>query len=604
MSKVYIATRIDFAAVIHLRPILMGLWCIPSRMDDQLIQDYVSELPVLSSEEFINYEYIKNLYIKLIPLISSNLNKLHGIKLKDLQWETIIGYWLTTILNPLWDRWNRVEQVNKLSPNAEIIVCSRPLDFDPRFKNMEDKRFGYSEYFNSFIYENIISYFPNLSCRQISEPIQSEVRPTENPITKVFLRSQYLLPWFKNALKRNLFNAFIRRTRLLARQEVFIVASWLSLRALLSLSWKVKRIVIPNNIAFPPPNIRIINSNIDPVYISNFVPRNSFEEFLRTNLFSLFPSSILGDFQNQLQYIKDENLDFIPKVTLSNLHHCTGYDYVRIWFGLYGNKKGQLYVMQHGGTYGQFNFQWSEFFEQRVARKFLCWGWADLNENQTKYINVPALRLCKISLPNISKNKGPILLLLSPELRMTGLPLLSQPYNSNLQKLYLNRIFEFTRQLDKTNLEKLKLRPQSNYLEMTSEYLKKYGPSLSLDDHKSAHKLSKAFVLISTYNGTNSLECLKSGRPTIFFWDRRYSNYAQGAQPYLNELERTGVLQYEPSEAAALLNRDPASLLRWWQSTEVQKAICAYLTKFGDSSGGAKKWASIVSKLYLIESEK
>jgi putative transferase (TIGR04331 family) len=604
MSEVYIATKVNFSEVLHLRPILMGLWCLPSNMSDQQLQNYVSELTVLFSEEFINDEYIQSLYIRLIPLISSNLNKYHGITLKDLQWETIVGYWLITIINPLLDRWNRVEQVSELSPNSEILVCSRPLDYEPRFENMEDKRFGNSEHFNSFIYEEIISYFPNLSCRQISEPTEIGSRSTRYPLIRILSKSVYLLPWLKSALKRALFNSFFRRTRLFSNQEVFIIASWLPLRALIYLSWKAKRVIIPNNLTFPPPNTRITKSKVDSVYLSGFTPQNSFEEFLRIHLFSLFPSSLLGDFQSQIQYIKNKNLDFIPKVTLSNLQHCTGYDYVRIWFGLYGNSKHQLYVMQHGGAYGQFKFHWSAFYEQRIAKKFLSWGWAVLSEDQTKFTDVPALRLCKVKSPVIRKKMGPILVLLSPELRMTGLPLPSQPYNSNLQKLYLDRIFELSQKLDESKFDMLKIRPQSNYFQMTSDYLKKNSPGLSLEDQRSPYQLSKAFVLISTYNGTNSLECLKSGRPTIFFWDKRYASYTQGAQLYLDELARTGVLQYESSGVAELLNQDSTHILSWWHSAEVQKAVSAYLAKFGDTSGGAKKWASTVSELYHLEIEK
>jgi putative transferase (TIGR04331 family) len=175
---------------------------------------------------------------------------------------------------------------------------------------------------------------------------------------------------------------------------------------------------------------------------------------------------------------------------------------------------------------------------------------------------------------------------------------------SKFMMIVSKNIFEFFQKLDESKFDMLKIRPQSNYFQMTSDYLEKNSPRLSLEDQRSPFQLSKAFVLISTYNGTNSLECLKSGRPTIFFWDKRYASYAQEAQPYLDELARTGVLQYESSGAAELLNQDSTHILRWWHSAEVQKAVSAYLAKFGDTSGGAKKWASTVSELYHLEIEK
>jgi putative transferase (TIGR04331 family) len=611
MSVIYIATRLDFSQVLQLNPTLMGLWCLPFEKGNPKIRSHISELSVLPSKEFLDDDYVRDLYVRLIPEISAKLNSLHGIRLSNLQWETILGYWLITILNPLFDRWKRIEHVSELSSKAEVLVCNRPTDFDPSLENMEDKKFGSDDYFNSYVYEKIIDYFPNIQCRQSGEPIQEvdnrslgSKHRIETLRKKIVVKKGYFLPWVLSTFIRALFDTLFRRTRIIKKQEIFIVANWLPIRAMLKLSIKCKKIVIPNNLTFPQPKLLKSGKVLGAVVLQNFEPQSRFEEFLRLNLFTFFPSSILGDFQSQIQFIKRNNLDFTPKLTLSNLEHCTGADYVRIWFGLYGNSEGQLHILQHGGGYGQFKSHWSAFLEQRIARKFLCWGWASLSSDQTKYINIPALRLNKPNSPVARNTEVEILLLLSPELRFTSLPLPSQPYNSNLHKAYLDHISEMIGKLDKTALEKLKIRAQSSYFPMTNEYFKTHHPNISLAYEQGSPEFSSASLLISTYNGTNSLECLKSGQPTIYFWDKRYSDYTEQALPYLNELARTGVLQTDPAKAAELLNMDSSSLLTWWNSIDVQSAINSYLSKFGETEGGIEKWSSIIWDLYKHEEKR
>ena len=87
--------------------IFLGNWC---KNFDYLINDnkVVNYHWDNRSKLKDDYNYINDLYEKLIPKISKTLNKLHSKSYSDDYWRIILGYWLFYYLSVNIDRWENI----------------------------------------------------------------------------------------------------------------------------------------------------------------------------------------------------------------------------------------------------------------------------------------------------------------------------------------------------------------------------------------------------------------------------------------------------------------------------------------------------------------
>ena len=87
-------------------------------------------------------------------------------------------------------------------------------------------------------------------------------------------------------------------------------------------------------------------------------------------------------------------------------------------------------------------------------------------------------------------------------------------------------------------------------------------------------------LLISTYNGTNNLEALAMGVPTVKFWNPEVWPLRDSAKPYFDELLSVGVYHEEPESAAAHVERVWDDVDGWWKSGEVVEAVRSFTDRF------------------------
>ena len=587
----YIATGLDLENFPTGKINIIGEWCLSvdprvRRSDHEFVVEQLS--PNFSYDE----KYIKSLYERLLPSLSQTLNNFHRMNLTNHQWETVIGYWLLTMIHPLHDRWRRICSIQESNSSAELYICRRSAEFDPRMTSMNDKRIGECHEFNSFIYEKLSTNFKSINVKYIDSEKANDPKPQLGIKTRVRgeIHKAKLLALSSIIL-------IYKRINIIKKQRYFLSSSFIPISTQIRLAKRLRSPVFLNylnNMIFE--YIKLATDQTfairEEIKLENFFCTNEFEEFICNFLLSFAPKSILEDFSEHLSTLDELNLNFHPEITISEMIHATGPDLARIWMGMYGNDKKQLIVLQHGGAYGHYRLMWSYFFESRISAFFMSWGWA-MYSNSESVKNIPALRISRIKLKLRDHASNKILVLLPPEFNYPHLFFPTQPMDANQTRSHLEFIAQFIEQFISYEYIRFYIKSQKAKNDIARLIFSKFQ-GINLVSNTKSSELNTFGLLISTYAGTNSVECLVSGTPTIFLWEDAYCNFADEVSHIMMALESAGVLHRNPLSASKIAKFGPEQLQDWWTSTEVQSAVETYLYYFGRLNGGSKIWTDVL----------
>ncbi len=139
---------------------LLGSWCAPFNYEKHLKNRVFFIQPHHwsdSKKKAKDYDYIGDLYERVVYQLSESLNHYHGVNYSNRYWRIVLGPWLISYLPLIWDRWEvlRVafDSCNKFkikaygSDNLPIPSC-----YD------EYSSYFQSDLWNHFIFLDIINY--------------------------------------------------------------------------------------------------------------------------------------------------------------------------------------------------------------------------------------------------------------------------------------------------------------------------------------------------------------------------------------------------------------------------------------------------------------
>ncbi|GAX62916.1 sphingosine kinase and enzymes related to eukaryotic diacylglycerol kinase [Candidatus Scalindua japonica] len=112
---------------------------------------------------------------------------------------------------------------------------------------------------------------------------------------------------------------------------------------------------------------------------------------------------------------------------------------------------------------------------------------------------------------------------------------------------------------------------QYGWLEKELDLIKKY-PEIEINQKGKLIELLKSVKLyICDHQGTSFMEALVVNTPTIIFWDNQYAN-RKGAERSFDILIQSGILFYDPKEAASKVNLIWDDVKGWWMHKDRQQA--------------------------------
>jgi len=308
-------------------------------------------------------------------------------------------------------------------------------------------------------------------------------------------------------------------------------------------------------------------------------PASDFLEVLRTLLPLHLPVALLEGFMSYRKEVLDIPVNR-PKILYSaNALH--GHLTFKLLAAEWCQAGTQLVYHQHGGSIGIDKVHAFEQFESRVADRYYTWGW--------RVEGNPKVRpLCPAQLYS-PKTRKKYLLLSCNDLPTQLYRIQFQPMDARVEILRQETCV-FLSVMSKSR--DLLIRPyvkdySGNFVNM----MRKAAPNAEFDDRsaKSFVRFAQSRLVVHNYLGTGYLETLALNVPTVCFYDPKAYAFRAEAQPFMDDLERVGILHRSGIEAARFVVGLASDPLVWWLKPQVQQARHSFIRNYANFSTDWKR---------------
>ena len=267
--------------------IFLGKWCcLFDRKDKWTKLDYEISNFHWDDRNKLQSDYVKleATYEEFLNELHHYLNKLHKKKYSKRFWRILIGPWLYTSINIIYDRWFMLQKViseegylNKISfkDNKSSLISSNMSEFNSKIESDEWNEALYSLIINKFF----ASYF-NLNY------LDKELKVL-NP--KIELKDSFFLKIAKK-ISNKFANIFSKST------DIFIISSHMSIFRQFLLSLKLNQFPV---FRFKDEKKITVNSEFqlrDAGLSNSFDETDEFDKVLRKILLNIIPQCYLESF--------------------------------------------------------------------------------------------------------------------------------------------------------------------------------------------------------------------------------------------------------------------------------------------------------------------
>lgn len=239
----------------------------------------------------------------------------------------------------------------------------------------------------------------------------------------------------------------------------------------------------------------------------------------------------------------------------------------------------QLLYHQHGGGYGIDRVHSIEEFETRVSDRYYTWGWR-CQEPCVRPLSAPLLNT-----PRRVRNK---FLLICSDFPRVVYRLHFQPMSGSIQIMH-RETCEFLAALP--DCKNWLIRPNPHEYGWGSvDMMRRTAPNAAFDDYRvsSLVRYAESRLVVHSYLGTSWLETLALDIPTVCFFDPDTYVFRDEAQPWIDALERVGILHRSGKVAAQFVANLGNAPEGWWAKPDVQDARQNFVEHYANFATGWK----------------
>ena len=514
-----------------------------------------------------DYLYLEGLYEELLDELYVILNGIHGLNCPKRYWRIIVGPWLGSFVQALFDRWFMLREVvaGNLISNVRLIKHSE-FDFIPN--DMSEFNSLYTNSFwNEFIYGKILD-----GMDIPKETVDINTRLNARPETKsrhgyfryVVTKSKILVVAFLSLLSRN--------------NEYFLISPYLPWR--MNIFLQVKLGQIPKIWQ----KIEVPRGAIDPAkrkWGKEQLRANSeFPELVRYLIPRQIPVCYLEGFRMALDSVSKLPWPKNPKLIFTSNSYSDD-DLFKIWAAKKACGGSPFLIGQHGGNFGMALWSFYEKHQIEVADFFLTWGWG-LGLKKV----IPFFFFKQLKKKIFPSSKG-YALLVGLSIPQFSYHMYSGSVGAGQWQHHFEGMCHFVKELPSVLQDKILIRLDSNdnYFSQKARWRDRF-PRLKFDAGKIPlpFLMKKARLCIGTYNATVYLESMAQNFPTIIFWDPAHWELRDEAKLYFNELKSAGIFHDSPESAAKHLNLIWDDIESWWGSKDVQVARLNFCNRYAKPS--------------------
>lgn len=508
--------------------------------------------------------YLDSLYEKYLKEVGSELNKILVVDHNIDYWRIIIGPWLRSFIEVVYDRYSSLYLAKKTGLVTTVWIC------DTEKNRIISRNFDefislicFDEY-NLYLFSRLVellSIFPYEKKDYVLYPSH------ENSSTSKSTPLKYELDILYEKILPNKINS------------VFFINSYLRNIDLLKINMKMCQ--LPHFGVKPNWYISNVGINYELRQKIKFsCQKDEFEQIFTVLIPEFIPACFIEDYHD-VHKIAHKIYPQSPKV----VYTANGYDdlFFTFWIASMRERGTRLIGTQHGGNFGSSLLLPLEDHQIKICNKYITWGWNKINNSNI--LPVATGKFTSAIREIHSSKMGEIIIIENTFPRYLH-RISCYPFSSS----FVSHIYDMNNMycLLSENVRKI-LRIRL--------YPVDYGWSEAqrwhdLDTHINTDSCGKSYIKqlnesrlsIHTINSTTYLETFVANYPTILFWNPKYNEIRPEAQPYFDKLHDVGILHYTPESAAALINEIYDDPMKWWMQPQIQKAKDEFCWQFARTS--------------------
>jgi putative transferase (TIGR04331 family) len=552
------------------KPVLfLGEWCkLYSCRSDWRSLDYET-VPYHWNDRdklYKDYDYLMDLYEKILNQLSVQLNAFHKVDRTKNYWRIILGPWLSEFIGACFDRWETIAKAFSEYNISETTILEienyRVVPNDM----LQFTSLIVSDEWNHFLYGQILKTIkPNINIHHKELSIYKDKKNDDHTLSlqkKVKINTRFFLERLTG--------------HMLKSSKYFFIDTFLSGADQSKLEISLK--------SFPS---YFLNKNKNDDYCINDNDRNGiniidissneFEEFVTRIISKQIPRAYVEGYKKLLAQVESSQWPSSPKVIMTCGAHI-GNDFFKIWAANKISEGSKLVIGQHASVYGSGKFFAVEEHEIKISDRYFSWGWVDNNV----VANSPA-RIINAKKIFKHDSAGGVLLALTSWPRYCY-HLFASPISSQVLDYATDQITFAQCLLNKTRSHLTVRQYPVDYDWNQKERWKSSFPEVKFDSNRPLYEtMAENRLLVCSSNSSVLMESMSANIPTVIFWNPSHSELRESAAPYFELLVSANILHYSPESAASFINKIWDDVDLWWYSEETQKVRREFCKQFARS---------------------
>ena len=521
-------------------------------LNHRTVSDKILLNKTLSKNEVLeNYEKNLNLFKKILPTLTQDLNHYHGVNYSIKFWSTVVGWWLLDHIKIHRDIYKKLQHIDK-KRISNYLHFNFSYD-ETRLYNFEDSIEKFKDdQWNQFAHQRAMNYFFPF-------------------IKKTFIDKKKIKPKinYNNFIKKILNYIIYLYNYLLTiffLDKIVFLNHYFDFQISKKIFFSLKTIPILKYYYTNEGYLNFINYDLDKRLNNfiNFKPKDDFEDFYYNVLKKDLPIALLENFNQVLKSsIKKYNYKKFDIVVTSQSHFFdTSFKISIAYFREIFNLK--LFIIQHGGSYFFGNMDVHLYWEKNIADLFLTWGTFPNKEN-IKFLGQNRIK-------KINNNPEYILVILD-EINRNYSCYMTPDSNDLLD--YLDDVSILINKLSEKFKVIVRL-PKHN--QFYKKYLIKKNKDLIFDKNSNSFEsYKKSSLVISCAFATSALETISNNIPTIVYIPKKmnYFDFNLHKDELLKEIYFDNYQQ--------ILNKllsNSFSAYDWWNQNYIKNLIKNFLKKY------------------------
>lgn len=532
--------------------------------------------------------YLNEIYEIILLELTKFLNNYHGIQKDSEYYNIILGNWLYHYIHQLYDKYINLKFAFKRYSNLiSYILNGEQYYFPLDYKDYNQCNNSKDEYALQIYSQIVLLLGYRFPIKKLSSPLIQPYQYVVNP------RKSRI----KDILLRNITLVNIKLAKAFNNKSITITNPYFNYKNIeskLQLLLRSRFKIIFDDFLY--------NNSFN--YEIDYKARDKFIKIAHDDEFSyILSNTVLKNIPVLFLELYNNFRDWVLKLPIeksSAFFTSNGLSGTNNIFKFYcAEHRNQILILncQHGGGYGTDNIHSPEAYERFIADIFYTSGWSD--SSQTIPLSIPKFYK-KI---NNKKKTSQILFTINEMSRYVNR---IQFYaKANTYYYYkLPSIYNFINELELREKLLIRISPLNKYGWKTQQRLKdKFSYYLNFDnfEKKFDKRLEQCCLFVSSGANTTYLEALAANKPTVIFLNRNISCFREQAQPYMDQLEKVGILHWSGEDAAEHINNIYNDLDNWWLSREVQKVRNGFVSKYARcNKNWPKEWADEFNRVLNI----